>query len=131
MERARADARSTSGWCRPALSGLSERGRAAAWSGLPARGNRARLRAPAREGGAARLLALAVALPRRGRHVPAERQRRRRVRGRRAARRRDRPAARPRALGARQTLLALLLAPLVGRRALLRRAGGAAYRDAA
>ena len=75
------------------LRGLRQRRRPAARAGLPARGRRARLRAAAGPRGAARLLALAVALPRRRRHVPAERQRGRRLRARRPADRRDEPAA--------------------------------------
>src|SRR3954447_17532600 len=99
MERARADARATSGWCRVALSGVPERSAAAGRSGLQARGGRARLHRVAREGGAARLLAVALALPRGRRHVPAERQRRRRLRRGRPAGRRDGVAAPARVAG--------------------------------
>ena len=57
-------------------------------AGLHAARGRARLRHGSSRTRAARLLALDVALPRRRRHVPAERQRRRRVRG---GREEDRP----------------------------------------
>ena len=77
--RARTDARATSRWRRRELRGLRQRRRPAARTGLPARGRRARLRPAAGPRGAARLLALALALPRRRGHLPAERQRRRRL----------------------------------------------------
>ena len=78
--RARTDARATSGRSRRELRGLRQRRRPAARTGLPARGRRARLRAAAGPRRAARLLALALALPRRRGHLPAERQRGRRLR---------------------------------------------------
>ena len=78
--------------------GLRQRRRAAARAGLPTRGRRARLRPLAGARREARLLALAVALPRRRRHLPAERQRRRGVRAGRPARGRRRATARDRRL---------------------------------
>src|SRR4051794_20875688 len=90
--RARADARATPGGARRGVRGLRERRRAATRPGLPPGGRRARLRAAARSRGPARLLALALALPRRGRHLPPERQRRRGLRERWATNRGDRPA---------------------------------------
>ena len=81
-----------------ASRGLRQRRRAAARPGLPARGRRARLRPFAGARREARLLALAVALPRRRRHLPAERQRRRGVRAGRPARGRRRATARDRRL---------------------------------
>src|SRR5919198_1290801 len=75
------------------LRGLSQRHPPAPRQGLPSRGRRARLRATARPRGTARLLAVALAVPRRRRHVPPERQRRRDLPGRRAAPRRPRTTA--------------------------------------
>src|SRR6476646_7001903 len=90
----RPDAREAApGRARP-VRGLRQRGAAAAGRRLPARGRRARLPALARPRGEARLLALGVDVPRRRRHVPAERLGRRRLPGGRETHRRLGPAAR-------------------------------------
>src|SRR5690349_1619377 len=89
----RADAGETAGRGRARLRGVRERRAAAGGLGLPARRQRARLRPAPREGRAAGLLALDVDLPRRRRHLPAERLRRRRLRARRAPRGRERARA--------------------------------------
>src|SRR5581483_9061872 len=68
--------------------GLRERDPPARGCRLRAEGRRARLRARARAGGAARLLALALDLPRRRRYLPQSRECRRRLRGRRQKNRR-------------------------------------------
>src|SRR5579864_2797013 len=85
--------------CRPAalgslrLRGVRQRGPPGSWRRL--RGGRpvARVSPPGRPGGPARPLAVAVDVARDRRHVPAARDRRRRVRVRRPPRRRHRPEA--------------------------------------
>src|SRR5919197_625785 len=96
MKDGRADAGAAAAGCRGRLRGLPERRAAGRRSRFPARAGGARLRASARPRGATRLLALAVPLPRRRRHLPAGRQGRRDLRRRRPPHRSDRPAARPR-----------------------------------
>src|SRR5438105_4014578 len=96
MKDGRADARRSAAGCHGRFRGLPERGPAGRRTRLSARAGRSRLRATAGSRGAARLLALALALPRRRRHVPAERHRRRGLRGGGPPHCRDRPAARPR-----------------------------------
>src|SRR5262249_32949260 len=91
----RPDARQAApGGVRP-VRGLRQRRAAEAGRGLPAGGGRARLPAPAGPRGQARLLAVDVDLPRRRGDVPAERLRRRRLPGGRAAHGRVRPPTQP------------------------------------
>src|SRR2546423_11639767 len=100
MKDGRADARAAAAGRRGDLRGLPERRAAGRGSRLPAGAGGARLRTAARARGPARLLSLALALPRRRRDVPAGRQGGRRLPGRRPPHGRDGIAARPRSLAA-------------------------------
>src|SRR5581483_1247345 len=94
-EGGRRVARRAAPWPRRSLRGLRQRRPAAAGAGLRAGGRRARLHSPPRPGGKARLLALALTLPRYRGDLPAGRYCGRRLSCGRRPRGRHRPADSP------------------------------------